>query len=558
MVDSLLHSHKYVNIKETQVEIRRLITPAQRLIISNAGPSVPTTLIEQELRKMSISAVSKMTFLRETECPDYANTITSNATTSNTTNLDSTNSNPPTSNTTNPDPTNSNPTTSKALPETSQNTQYITNLPYNQTEQKPSDKALISTSNDHPASSQNILDQIPDVQVSNNQLESTIETDDMSRPTNNTNETNTLKITTSSTSNKISNLTPLEITQPKIIPNVTKHPKRLILSVVNTFKQPTKDEAIVLSSIEGTKVQEYIIAVGSIVGPRNVSFASRIANNRICIYLSSKNMVDSLLHSHKYVNIKETQVEIRRLITPAQRLIISNAGPSVPTTLIEQELRKMSISAVSKMTFLRETECPDYANTITSNATTSNTTNLDSTNSNPPTSNTTNPDPTNSNPTTSKALPETSQNTQYITNLPYNQTEQKPSDKALISTSNDHPASSQNILDQIPDVQVSNNQLESTIETDDMSRPTNNTNETNTLKITTSSTSNKISNLTPLEITQPKIIPNVTKHPKRLILSSPEINENTTQTDSHIFTSPELPKSILKNNSVSQPKELLI
>uniref|UniRef100_A0A6P7GMN6 Uncharacterized protein LOC114344258 n=1 Tax=Diabrotica virgifera virgifera TaxID=50390 RepID=A0A6P7GMN6_DIAVI len=162
-------------------------------------------------------------------------------------------------------------------------------------------------------------------------------------------------------------------------------------SVVNTFKQPTKDEAIVLSSIEGTKVQEYIIAVGSIVGPRNVSFASRIANNRICIYLSSKNMLDSLLHSHKYVNIKETQVEIRRLITPAQRLIISNAGPSVPTTLIEQEL-------------------------------------------------------------------------------------------PLISTSNDHPASSQNILDQIPDVQVSNNQLESTIETDDMSRPTNNTNETNTLK----------------------------------------------------------------------------
>ncbi|XP_050503410.1 putative uncharacterized protein DDB_G0282133 [Diabrotica virgifera virgifera] len=320
-------------------------------------------------------------------------------------------------------------------------------------------------------------------------------------------------------------------------------------SVVNTFKQPTKDEAIVLSSIEGIKVQEHIIAVGSIVGPCNVSFASRIANNRICIYLSSKNMVDSLLHSHKYVNIKETQVEIRRLITPAQRLIISNAGPSVPTTLIEQELRKMGINAVSKMTFLRETECPDNANTITSNATTSNTTNLDSTNSNPPTSNTTNPDPTNSNTTTSKALPETSQNTQYITNLPYNQTEQKPSDKALISTSNDHSASSQNILDQIPDIQVSNNQLESTIETDDMSRPTNNTNETNTLKIPTSSTFNTISNLTPLEITQPKIIPNVTKHLKRLISSSPEINENTTQTDSHIFTSPVTRKSKKKTKT---------
>ncbi|XP_050517739.1 uncharacterized protein LOC126892267 [Diabrotica virgifera virgifera] len=375
-------------------------------------------------------------------------------------------------------------------------------------------------------------------------------------------------------------------------------------SVVNTFKQPTKDEAIVLSSIEGTKVQEYIIAVGvgSIVGPRNVSFASRIANNRICIYLSSKNMVDSLLHSHKYVNIKETQVEIRRIITSAQRLIISNAGPTVPTSLIEQELRKMGINAVSKITFLRvgmpeseyshvlgfriqtfiiplenmsipdsfmishdnttyrlylsiegfncskcknighqETECSDNANT-----TTSNTTNPDPTNSNPTTSNTTNPDPTNSNPTTSNALPETSQNTQSTTNISYNQTEQKYSDKALISTSNEHPATSQNIL---TTVQVSNSQLEPTMETEDTSRSINNTNETNTLKIPTSSTSNNISNPTPLEIPQPPIIPNVTKQLKRLISYFPEINQNTTQTDSQIFTSPVARKSKKKTKT---------
>ncbi|XP_072375771.1 uncharacterized protein [Diabrotica undecimpunctata] len=43
-------------------------------------------------------------------------------------------------------------------------------------------------------------------------------------------------------------------------------------SVVNTFKHPTKEQAIILSSIEGTKVHDYIIAVGSLVGPQQINF----------------------------------------------------------------------------------------------------------------------------------------------------------------------------------------------------------------------------------------------------------------------------------------------
>lgn len=124
-------------------------------------------------------------------------------------------------------------------------------------------------------------------------------------------------------------------------------------SIVNTYKYPTKDQAVVLSAMDGVKIHDYIIAIGSLIQPKNVLFASRIANNRICIYLSSKNIVDNFLSTHNTIRVNGTQVEIRRLISPAQRLVISNICPTIPNSLLEEELRKMGISAVSKITFLK-------------------------------------------------------------------------------------------------------------------------------------------------------------------------------------------------------------
>jgi hypothetical protein len=47
---------------------------------------------------------------------------------------------------------------------------------------------------------------------------------------------------------------------------------------------PTKEQAIVFNAIEGLKLDDYVVAIGNIVTPKNVLFASRISNSRICTY----------------------------------------------------------------------------------------------------------------------------------------------------------------------------------------------------------------------------------------------------------------------------------
>lgn len=48
-----------------------------------------------------------------------------------------------------------------------------------------------------------------------------------------------------------------------------------------TFQYPTKEQGILLNSINGVKIKSYISAVAAIVTPKNIIAASRISNNRI-------------------------------------------------------------------------------------------------------------------------------------------------------------------------------------------------------------------------------------------------------------------------------------
>lgn len=116
---------------------------------------------------------------------------------------------------------------------------------------------------------------------------------------------------------------------------------------------PKREQAIVLDVVDGIKISDYIIAVGSIVGPKNVKFASRISNNRVCIYLSSKNLVDTLIQTTSEVIIEGNKINIRRLISPAKRIIMSNVCPTIPHHLIENELKIIGLELVSPTSFLK-------------------------------------------------------------------------------------------------------------------------------------------------------------------------------------------------------------
>jgi len=51
---------------------------------------------------------------------------------------------------------------------------------------------------------------------------------------------------------------------------------------------PKMSQAIVLTMIEGLKQIDYLSAIGKLTVPTNIILASRISNNRYCIFLSVK------------------------------------------------------------------------------------------------------------------------------------------------------------------------------------------------------------------------------------------------------------------------------
>lgn len=145
-------------------------------------------------------------------------------------------------------------------------------------------------------------------------------------------------------------------------PKLSSHPT--YAQVMLTQKPSSREFAIVLQTITGIKQKHYVDKIADLVEPQTIKFASRISNNRFCIHLSNKEQVDQLLMKHKEVTIDGHIVPIRRLINPAKRIIISNACPSIPNYIIETELKKMGITLLSPMSFIRA----GYQNPKTSNA----------------------------------------------------------------------------------------------------------------------------------------------------------------------------------------------
>lgn len=122
--------------------------------------------------------------------------------------------------------------------------------------------------------------------------------------------------------------------------------------VLKRIVHPKKDQAIIFSSIEGTPIKNYIVNLGKVVGPKNVLFASRISNNRVCVYLSSKATVDKFMITHGGISLDDLFVPCRRLISPAKRIILSGVSPCIPHDLIENVLQSNGFKMVSPVTYL--------------------------------------------------------------------------------------------------------------------------------------------------------------------------------------------------------------
>ncbi|KAF0713101.1 Uncharacterized protein FWK35_00035975, partial [Aphis craccivora] len=91
-----------------------------------------------------------------------------------------------------------------------------------------------------------------------------------------------------------------------------------------TENTPSREQAIVFNSIDGISQIDYIIAIGKIVKPINIIFVSRISNHRFCVFLSSKQVLDNLMQQTQTIKINDQLIQIRRLVNPTKRIVISN------------------------------------------------------------------------------------------------------------------------------------------------------------------------------------------------------------------------------------------
>lgn len=133
----------------------------------------------------------------------------------------------------------------------------------------------------------------------------------------------------------------------------TAPPKATYAKVTQKEQCPTRNQAIVLDSIEGLTIRDYALAIGGIIGPSNMISISRISQNRICIYMISEEKADELVNSHKQVTINNHLLEIRPLNVKTQRILISNVHSSIPNESIEAILLKLQVTPKSIITRLK-------------------------------------------------------------------------------------------------------------------------------------------------------------------------------------------------------------
>lgn len=147
-----------------------------------------------------------------------------------------------------------------------------------------------------------------------------------------------------------------KMSQPQTASSSNSNNNQSYLSAAKASPQsptPSKEQAIIIHAAEQLKLFDYVKSLSDIIGPKNITYASKISNNRICIYLSSTQVVDSLLKTHDKITIDNTELSIRRLINPAKRIILSNVSPDIPNGIVENALKDIGLQLASPVTHLR-------------------------------------------------------------------------------------------------------------------------------------------------------------------------------------------------------------
>lgn len=117
--------------------------------------------------------------------------------------------------------------------------------------------------------------------------------------------------------------------------------------------RPNRNQAIIIETIPTIATEEFIYAVGDIINPTNIISVSKIYNQRLCVFLNSKELVEKIVTENPEIVVQGQKITIRRYVNPYLRVIISHAYTSIPNCLIEDALINCGITPKSPITTLR-------------------------------------------------------------------------------------------------------------------------------------------------------------------------------------------------------------
>jgi len=124
-------------------------------------------------------------------------------------------------------------------------------------------------------------------------------------------------------------------------------------SITSNEKTPSREQALVFNSIDGNRQVKYVLEIGKLIAPKDILYVSRISNNSFCVFLSSKDILETLLEKTETISINEHTIPIRRLINPPKKAILSNVCPSIPNQVILNELKKVDAIPVSQINHIK-------------------------------------------------------------------------------------------------------------------------------------------------------------------------------------------------------------
>ncbi|CAH2091150.1 unnamed protein product [Euphydryas editha] len=124
-------------------------------------------------------------------------------------------------------------------------------------------------------------------------------------------------------------------------------------TITQTVSFPTKDQAVVIDVVDDTQIKDYAFAFGKLIDPTQIRFLSRMSNNRVCVFVSTKEIADELIEKHQCLMLNNKKIPIRPLITRNKRIIFSNVCPIIPHNVIEKKLTELNIKLASSISFIR-------------------------------------------------------------------------------------------------------------------------------------------------------------------------------------------------------------